>query len=157
MNLFHLLYTLTQHKMFVCMCVYLFIVFFFQVRRADPHILTALTWRKNFVANTDYDGPSRYKEWWKQILAPVLDRIWELHLHSWVYDFLGVSVFLSHTAHLSRYWLHQFSPFSYPCIQITVNSHYCGHSRNNGGLSQSNTYKNFLTGISLLSVLVGCP
>ena len=74
-----------------------------QIRRADPNILTALTWRKNFISNTDYDGPSRYKDWWKQVFAPWLDRIWELHLHSWVYDFLGVGVFLSHTAHLSRY------------------------------------------------------
>lgn len=74
-----------------------------QIRRADPSILTALTWRKNFISNTDYDGPLRYREWWKQVVAPWLDRIWELHLHSWVYDFLGVGVFLSHTAHLSRY------------------------------------------------------
>ena len=76
----------------------------FQVRRADPNILTALTWRKMFIANESYCGPSRYKEWWKQLLAPLLDSIWELHLHSWVYDFLGVSVFLSHPAHFSRYF-----------------------------------------------------
>ena len=81
------------------MCPYLL---HHQIRRADPNILTALTWRKMFIATTDYCGPSRYKEWWKQLLAPLLDRIWELHLHSWVYDLLGVSVFLSHTAHFSR-------------------------------------------------------
>ena len=83
----------------------------FQVRRADPNILTALTWRKMFIANESYCGPSRYKEWWKQLLAPLLDSIWELHLHSWVYDFLGVSVFLSHPAHFSRY-------FSLSCLQL---------------------------------------
>ena len=75
----------------------------YQVRQADPNILTALTWDKKVISNLDYDGPSRFKEWGKQKLALVLDRIWELHLHSWVYDFLGVGVFLSHTAHLSRY------------------------------------------------------
>ena len=77
-----------------------------QMRLADPTILTALTWRKQFIANKDYNGLPRFNEWWKRLLAPMLDRIWELHLHSWVYDFLGVSVFLSHTAHLSRYVLY---------------------------------------------------
>ena len=80
-----------------------FVCVIYQVRRADPNILTALTWEKKFISNFDYDGPPRYKQWWKQMLASVLDRIWELHLHSWVYDFLGVGVFLSHTAHLSRF------------------------------------------------------
>ena len=64
----------------------------FQVRRADPKILTALVWRKDVIA-AEINGAPRFKEWWKQLIAPILDRIWEIHLHSWVYDFLGVSVF----------------------------------------------------------------
>jgi len=93
----------------------------FQVRRADPNILTALTWRKMFIANESYSGPSRYKEWWKQLLAPLLDSIWELHLHSWVYDFLGVSVFLSHTAHFSRDYLKEWQDKGVSVVLWTVN------------------------------------
>lgn len=93
----------------------------FQVRRADPNILTALTWRKMFISLTDYCGPCRYKEWWKQLLAPLLDRIWELHLHSWVYDILGVSVFLSHTAHFSREYQREWQNNGVSVVLWTVN------------------------------------
>lgn len=93
----------------------------FQMRRADPNVLTALTWRKHIVAKTSYDGPSRFKEWWKQLLTPVLDRIWELHLHSWVYDFLGVSVFLSHAAHLSRDYVKEWQDKGVSVVVWTVN------------------------------------
>ena len=94
-----------------------------QVRRADPNILTALTWRKKFIANESYCGPSRYKEWWKQLLAPLLDSIWELHLHSWVYDFLGISVFLSHTAHFSRYFSSSCLYLRFSNLQSTIFFH----------------------------------
>lgn len=73
----------------------------FQIRRADPHILTALTWRKNIISK-HVNGVPRHKELWKQLIAPVLDRIWELHLHSWVFEFLGVTVFLCNKDNISK-------------------------------------------------------
>lgn len=94
----------------------------FQMRLADPTILTALTWRKQFIANKDYNGLPRFNEWWKRLLAPMLDRIWELHLHSWVYDFLGVSVFLSHTAHLSRDYVKEWHDKKVSVLVWTANT-----------------------------------
>lgn len=113
----------------------------FQVRRADPTILTALTWRKQFIANKDYEGVSRYKEWWKCLLAPVLDRIWELHLHSWIYDFLGVSVFLSHTAHLSREYVKEWQDKKVSVVVWTVNT---------------SAEKNYFAGVLKCPILTDC-
>ncbi|EDO48015.1 predicted protein [Nematostella vectensis] len=93
----------------------------FEVRRADPNILTALTWRKHVIANR-MDGVPRHKPLWLQLITPVLDRIWELHLHSWVFDFLGVSVFLCNKDHVSKFYVEEWRERGVSLVLWTVNN-----------------------------------
>lgn len=79
-----------------------FPTFIYQLRRVDPKITTALTFRPRFISYDDIpNGRPRYKTPWKMILATVGDAVLEWSFHSFLWYVTGVSAVLIHKDYIS--------------------------------------------------------
>ncbi|GBO42273.1 Glycerophosphodiester phosphodiesterase 1 [Araneus ventricosus] len=76
--------------------------FIYQLRRVDPNIVTAITFRPKFISFTDIpNGKPRFDSWWKNKLSQVGDVALEWAFHNVLWYFTGVSAVLVHKDYLS--------------------------------------------------------
>ncbi|KAG8174601.1 hypothetical protein JTE90_007777 [Oedothorax gibbosus] len=76
--------------------------FIYQLRRVDPAIVTALTFRPHFMTLTDIpNGKPRHDSWWRHQVARIGDVVLEWSFHNLVWYLTGSSAVLIHKDYLS--------------------------------------------------------
>ncbi|XP_054718618.1 glycerophosphodiester phosphodiesterase 1-like [Uloborus diversus] len=76
--------------------------FIYQLRRVDPKIVTALTWRPRFISYEDIpNGRPRSSSAWKTQLALAADAVLDWAFHNVLWYMCGVSAVLVHKDCLS--------------------------------------------------------
>ncbi|XP_003741248.1 glycerophosphodiester phosphodiesterase 1 [Galendromus occidentalis] len=76
----------------------------YKVRSKRSEIVTALIWRRNFVAYYDVEGkkPRFQNSPFRQFIAEILDPILEWSLHNFLWHLAGVSAVSIHKDHISK-------------------------------------------------------
>lgn len=96
--------------------------FIYQLRRVDPRIVTALTFRPHFVSYTDIpNGKPRYSSAWKHQLARLGDVVLEWAFHNLLWYITGVSAVLVHKDYLSAEYVRMWKSRGIHVIAWTPN------------------------------------
>lgn len=96
--------------------------FIYGLRRVDPKIVTALTWRPNVVSYDQItDGRPRYKSTLRFLLAVATDYILEWSIHNWLWYVTGVSAVLIHKDCLSPHYVRGWKERGVHVLAWTVN------------------------------------
>ncbi|XP_035229139.1 glycerophosphodiester phosphodiesterase 1-like [Stegodyphus dumicola] len=96
--------------------------FIYQLRRVDPKIVTALTFRPRFLSYTDIpNGRPRYDSTWKTQLALVGDAVLEWAFHNILWYLTGVSAVLIHKDYLSAEYVRMWNSRNVHVIAWTPN------------------------------------
>ncbi|KAF8776934.1 Glycerophosphodiester phosphodiesterase 1 like protein [Argiope bruennichi] len=96
--------------------------FIYQLRRVDPNIVTAITFRPKFISCTDIpNGRPRFDSWWKHKLAQAGDVALEWAFHNVIWYFTGVSAVLVHKDYLSAEYVRMWRARNIQVIAWTPN------------------------------------
>ncbi|GFR33160.1 glycerophosphodiester phosphodiesterase 1 [Trichonephila clavata] len=96
--------------------------FIYQLRRVDPKIVTALTFRPKFISLTDItNGKPRFDSLWKNKLAVVGDVVLEWAFHNILWYMTGASAVLIHKDYLSAEYVRMWGARNIQVIAWTPN------------------------------------
>ncbi|XP_015920601.1 glycerophosphodiester phosphodiesterase 1 [Parasteatoda tepidariorum] len=96
--------------------------FIYQLRRVDPDIVTALTWRPKFVSFTDIpNGKPRFDSFPKSQMARMGDILLEWAFHNILWYLTGVSAVLIHKDYLSAEYVRMWKKKNIEVIAWTPN------------------------------------
>ncbi len=65
-----------------------------QVRKAEPDLVTGLTFRRWYFSREALFGAPRSTWMWKHLLCVLLDVLWEWAMFGWIWFLIGNSAFL---------------------------------------------------------------
>jgi len=94
----------------------------YQVKRADPNIITGHTWHIAFITHTNTERKQRrHVGLFKQIGAEILQRVYLWSLHNWLWKWTGINLVLAHHEEVTREYVEMWRERNVQVVGWTVN------------------------------------